>query len=164
MDPSILANIACGLLIMVYAWGRFNTPSSNRQTTRRSLYWWSCIGYMVSAVALFAVLSILLQQPGWRDFLGLPDKQSLSAPLLATLGMTTLLPTVPLLKSLDTWLLQRFQEWGAIPAEAKRRAAAMMPSSYIVTPEDVTALRAAYDGAYGETLSHYLRHEGAAGL
>jgi hypothetical protein len=47
-------------------------------------------------------LSILLQQPGWRDFLDLPDKQSLSAPLLATLAMTTLLPSVPILKSLDT--------------------------------------------------------------
>jgi hypothetical protein len=60
--------------------------------------------------------------------------------------------------------LLRFQEWGAIPAEAKRRAAAMMPSNYIVTSEDVTALRTAYDGAYGETLPKHLRHEGAAGV
>jgi hypothetical protein len=100
VTPNILANIACGLLIMVYAWGRFNTPSSNRQTTRRALYWWSCIGCMGSAVALFAGLSIQLQQPGWRDFLGLPDKQTLSAPLLATLAMTTLLPSVPILKGI----------------------------------------------------------------
>jgi hypothetical protein len=164
MDPSILANVACGLLIMVYAWGRFNTPSSNRQTTRRALYWWSCIGYMGSAVVLFAALSFLLQQPGWRDFLDLPDKQTLSAPLFATLAMTTLLPSVPILKSLDTWLLSRFQEWGAIPAEAKRRAAAMMPSSYIVTPEDVAALREAYDGAYGDTLTKHLRHQGLGGV
>ena len=164
MTPNILANIACGLLIMVYAWGRFNTPSSNRQTTRRALYWWSCIGYIGSAVALFAGLSILLQQPGWRDFLGLPDKQTLSAPLLATLAMTTLLPSVPILKGIDAWLLSRFQEWGAIPAEGKRRAAAMMPSSYIVTPEDVAALREVYDGAYGETFTKHLRHQGLAGV
>jgi hypothetical protein len=164
LTPNILANTACGLLITVYAWGRFNTPSSNRQTTRRALYWWSCIGYMGSAVALFAGLSMLLQLPGWRDFLGLPDKQTLSAPLLATLAMTTLLPSVPILKGIDTWLLSRFQEWGAIPAEGKRRAAAMMPSSYIVTPEDVTALREADDGSYGDTLIKHLRHQGATGV
>jgi len=126
-DLANLANIGCGLLIMVYAWDRFNTPPSNRQSTLRALYWWSCIGYIGSAVALFAGQSILLQQPGWRDFLSLPDKQTLSAPLLATLAMTTLLPSVPILKGIDTWLLSRFQEWGAIPAEGKRRAAAFQP-------------------------------------
>jgi len=165
VDPSILANVSCGLLIVVYAWGRFNTPPSNRQTTRRALYWWSCIGYMGSAVALFAALSILLQQPGgWRDLLGIPDKPTLSAPLLATLAMTTLLSSVPILKDIDSWLVSQFQEWGAIPAEAKRRAAAMMPSIYMVTPRDVGALHETYDGAYGDTLTRHLRHEGAAGV
>jgi hypothetical protein len=78
--------------------------------------------------------------------------------------MTTLLPSVPILKGIDAWLLSRFQEWGAIPAEGKRRAAAMMPSSYIVTPDDVAALREVYDGAYGETFTKHLRHQGLAGV
>jgi hypothetical protein len=166
VNPSIVANIACGLLIMVYAWGRFNTPSSNRQSTRRGLYRWSCAGYIGSAVVLFALLSFLLadDQLGLREFLSIPKDKNLSAPLLATLAMTTLLPSVPILKSLDSWLLSRFQEWGAIPAEAKRRAAAMTPHGYIVTPADVAALRDAYDGAYGDTLTKHLRHQGLAGV
>jgi hypothetical protein len=159
VNPSIVANIACGLLIMVYAWGRFNTPSSNRQSTRRGLYRWSCAGYIGRAVALCALLSFLLadNQLGLREFLSIPKDMHLSAPLLATLAMTTLLPSVPILKGVDNWLLSRFQEWGAIPAEAKRRAAAMTPHSYIVTPTDVTALRESYDGAYGDTLTTHLR-------
>jgi len=60
--------------------------------------------------------------------------------------------------------LARFHEWGAIPAEAKRRAAAMMPHSFAVTPEDVAALREAYDGAYGDTFTTHLRHQGTAGI
>ena len=169
MNPSIidlanLANIGCGLLIMVYAWDRFNTPLSNRQSTRRALYWWSCLGYMGSAVALFAFLTILLQQPGWRDFLSIPKEQNLPAPLLATLVLTTLLPSVPILKGVDTWLLCRFHEWGAIPAEVKRRAAAMTPHGFIVTPEDVAALREAYDGAEGDTFARHLRDHGVAGI
>jgi len=166
MNPSIidLPNILCGLLIMVYAWTRFNTPSTNRQSTRRALYWWSCIGYVVSAVVLFAFLSIALRQPGWSDFLGIPKEPSLSPPLLATLAMTTLLPTLPVLKGLDAWLLARFQEWGAIPAEVRRRAAAMTPHSFMVTQEDVAGLRESYDGAYGDTLATHLRYRGAAGV
>ena len=169
MNPNItdlanLANIGCGLLIMVYAWDRFNTPLSNRQSTRRALYWWSCIGYMGSAVALFAFLTILLQQEGWRQFLSIPKEQNLPAPLLATLVLTTLLPSVPILKGVDTWLLCRFHEWGAIPAEVKRRAAAMTPHSFIVTPGDVAALREAYDGAEGDTFARHLRYQGSTGV
>jgi hypothetical protein len=163
-DLANLANIGCGLLIMVYAWDRFNTPISNRQSTRRALYWWSCIGYMGSAVALFAVLTLLLQQEGWRQFLSIPKEQNLPAPLLATLVLTTLLPSVPILKGVDTWLLCRFHEWGAIPAEVKRRAAAMTPHSFIVTPGDVAALREAYDGAEGDTFARHLRCQGNAGV
>jgi len=94
---------------------------------------------------------ILLQQEAWRQFLSIPKEQNLPAPLLATLVLTTLLPSVPILKGVDTWLLCRFHEWGAIPAEVKRRAAAMTPHSFIVTPGDVAALREAYDGAEGDT-------------
>jgi hypothetical protein len=119
---------------------------------------------MGSAVALFAFLTILLQQEGWRQFLSIPKEQNLPAPLLATLVLTTLLPSVPILKGVDAWLLCRFHEWGAIPAEVKRRAAAMTPHSFIVTPGDVAALREAYDGAEGDTFARHLRYQGNAGV
>ena len=125
-SPAVLTYAACGLLIVVYASGRFNTPPSNRSSTRQTLYWWSCAGYVLSALALFAALSILLQAATWRTaLLGRSDEPSLPAPLIATLAMTTLLPSIPLLKRADEWFLSIFLEWAEIPAEIKRRAAAM---------------------------------------
>ena len=39
-----LAYLACGGLIILYSWDRFNTPASNRSSTRQALYWWGCAG------------------------------------------------------------------------------------------------------------------------
>src|SRR5216683_2477068 len=101
-----LANIACGLLIIIYAWERFNTPPSNRSSTRRALYWSSCAGYIVTALTFFAVLSALLQVASWRTaLLGKVDNLSLPAPLIAALAMTTLLSSCPVLKRLDSLIL-----------------------------------------------------------
>jgi hypothetical protein len=161
-----LAYVACGVLIVAYAWDRFNTPASNRSSTRQALYWWSCLGYMFSALAVFAALSLLLRIGPWRTaLLGSADNPSLPAPLIATLAMTTLLSSVPPLKQLDAWILSAFLNWAAIPAEVKRRAAAMTPQSFRVTDEDVTALREVYgDGSYGDTLAEHLRGRSAEGL
>ena len=94
-----LTYAACGLLIIAYAWARFNTPPSNRSSTRQTLYWSSAIGYMLSALVLFAVLSALLDAAPWRKLLlGKSDDPALPAPLIATLAMTTLLPAIPTLK------------------------------------------------------------------
>jgi hypothetical protein len=164
-SPAVLTYAACGFLIVVYASGRFNTPPSNRSSTRQTLYWWSCAGYVLSALVLFAALSILLQAAAWRTaLLGRSDEPSLPAPLIATLAMTTLLPSIPLLKRLDEWFLSIFLEWAEIPAEIKRRAAAMTPESFSVSREDVAELRqACSDGGYGDNLARYLRSRGAEG-
>jgi hypothetical protein len=165
VDPNLasllpyLAYLACGVLIILYAWDRFSTPASNRSSTRQALYRWGCAGYVVSALGLFVVLSVLLQVGAWRTMLLGPesDKLSLPAPLIATLMMTTLLSSVPLLKQVDGWFLSAFLDWASIPAEVKRRAATMTPQSFGVTERDVTALRDAYgDGSYGDTLADHL--------
>jgi hypothetical protein len=160
MDRNLISlpYLACGALIALYAWERFNTPASNRSSTRQTLYWWGCAGYLASALVLFAALSFLLQLGPWRTMLlGPADNPSLPAPLLATLAMTTLLSSVPPLKQLDSWFLSVFLNWAAIPAEVKRRAATMTPQSLSVTEGDVTALRDAYgDGGYGDTLADHL--------
>jgi hypothetical protein len=151
-----LAYLACGVLIILYSWDRFNTPASNRSSTRQTLYWWGCAGYVVSALGLFAVLSILLVSGPWRTIvLGSADAyKSLPAPFIATLAMTTLLSSVPLLKRIDGWFLSTFLDWAAIPAEVKRRAATMTLQSFRVTKEDVKALRD--DGSYGDTAAEHL--------
>jgi hypothetical protein len=163
---SPLAYVACGALVVVYAWGRFNTPSSNRSSTRRALYRWSCAGYILTALVLFAVLGILLQTAELRTvLLGEADSPSLPAPLIATLAMTTLLPAVPVLKRVDEWILAAFLDWGAIPAEVKRRGETMRPRNFSVTNEDVARLHESYgDGSYGDTLATHLRMAGSDGL
>ena len=98
MDRS-LTYAACGLLVIAYAWARFNTPPSNRSSTRQTLYLSSAIGYMLSALALFAALSALLDAAPWRKLLlGKSGDPALPPPQIATLAMTTLLPAVPTLK------------------------------------------------------------------
>jgi hypothetical protein len=168
MDGNLttLAYLACGALIVAYAWDRFNTPATNRSSTRQALYWWSCMGYMLSALAVFVALSLLLRVGPWRAaLLGSADNPSLPAPLIATLAMTTLLSAVPPLKQLDGRILSTFLSWGAIPAEVKRRAAMMTPGSFLVSDEDVTALRESYgDGSYGDTLANHLCARGSEGL
>ena len=109
-----VADAACAGLILIYAWDRFNTPLSNRSSTRQTLYWWSCTGYMLSALMLFVILSLLLRFGPWRAaLLGSADNASLPAPLIATLAMTTLLSSVPVLKDVDGWMLSTFSELGS---------------------------------------------------
>ena len=159
-----IACIACSIVIAIYAWDRFNTPASNRSSTLRVLFWSSCLGYVLSALAVFAGLSFLLQAPGWQKLLNLSGQASLPAPLIATLAMTTLLPSIPILKRVDRWFLSIFLDWGAIPSEARRLAREMTPSSFAVTGAEVACLRKSDEGGYGDTFAQHLRAEGSSGL
>jgi hypothetical protein len=79
--------------------------------------------------------------------------------------MTTLLSSVPVLKDVDRWILSTFLNWGAIPAEVKRRAATMIPRSFSLSDEEVAALRDSFgDGTYGESIAHHLCARGGEGL
>ncbi|MBV8935655.1 MAG: hypothetical protein JO095_07615 [Alphaproteobacteria bacterium] len=173
VDPSVIMTpvvlipySACGLLIVIYAWGRFNTPPSNRSSTRQALYWWSGLGYVLSALMLFAGLCFLLQAGEWRTLIfGPADNPALSASLMATLAMTTLLPSIPVLKRADEWLLAVFLDWAEIPAEVKRRAALMTPRSFEVTETDVAELRETYgDEGSGHASARHLRGRRGEGL
>jgi hypothetical protein len=161
-----LTYFACALLIASYSWDRFNTPASNRSSTRRALYWSSFFGYLACALALFAMLAALLQVGAWRSaLLGHEDDPGLPAPLMATLALTALLPSVPLLKRLDARILAAFHEWGEIPAEARRLAAEMTSKPLSVTDADVAELRTSYeDGSYGDALGDQLVSSGESGL
>ncbi len=165
-NPVYATYIACAVLIIAYAWGRFNTPVTNRSSTRQALYWASCIGYIVAVLALFAALCSLLQITAWRSaILGNADDASLPAPLIATLALTTLLSSVPVLKRVDGWILAAFLDWGAIPAEVKRRAATLTTEDFQVSAADVAALKKTYrDGTCGDTLTKHLRESGEEGL
>jgi hypothetical protein len=160
-----LTYAVCAVFVAVFAWERFNTPPSNRSSTRRMLYWSSCAGYILTALALYTTLSMVLQNASWRTFIFGGTGAQLPAPLIATLAMTTLLSSVPVLKTLDRSILSFFLDWGAIPGELKRRAATMTTRTFSVTTEDVAKLREVYrDGAHGEKLAEHLRSSGTDGL
>jgi hypothetical protein len=170
----VLAYTVCAILITIYAWDRFNTPSSNRSSTLRALFWFNCLGYVTSALLLFVVLSVLFQEQPWLKLFGLSAKDMpLPAPLIATMAMTTMLPSLPMLKKVDSFLLNKFLSWGAIPAEAKRLAEETMgPGCFVVTQTDTEALRRSYkqgDYDYGDKFPEHLREtdlreEGVSGL
>lgn len=160
-----LTYVACAVFVAVFAWDRFNTPPSNRSSTRRLLYWSSCGGYIITALALYTILCVLLQLTPWRTLLVGRSDTSFPAPLLATLAMTTLLSSAPMLKQLDRSILSFFLNWGEIPAELKRRASTMTPRTFSVTADDVARLQDLYrDSAYGETLAGHLKASGADGI
>jgi hypothetical protein len=163
-DIGVLSYIACVFLIAVYAWERSNTPPTNRSSTLRGLYWSSCFGYVFSALLLFAGLSFLLESPAMRTLFSVGDKPAFPAPLLATLVMTTLLQSVPFVKRVDSWLLSIFLDWGSIPSEVRQRAAALMPSTFSVTGDDLSGLRKFYDSDYGDTFPDHLRDAGSVGF
>ena len=60
----------------------------------------------------FAGLCFLLQAGEWRTRFSAADNTALSAALMATLAMTTLLPSIPVLKRVDEWLLAAISRLG----------------------------------------------------
>lgn len=179
LNLTTLSYAVCALLVLLHSWERFNTPigswkrsnnpNSNRSSTRLALYWSSCAGYILTKLALFVVLSLLLAIPAWRHALlgDAADLADTSVPsiLIATLAVTTLLPSLPVLKSIDTWVLEAFLNWGAIPAEALRRANTMRWNNFSVSKADVIKLREAFaDGDCGATLTTHLRERATDGL
>lgn len=159
-------DLACSLLVAFHAWQRFSTPSSNRSSTRQSLYWSAGFGYVLSALLLFVLLSQVLQLESMRALLLhnlQPNEQrqtaTFSAPLLATLILTTMLPQVPVLRQVDGWLLNCFLTMGSIPAEVKRLAEVLRPENLEVTPRDLERLRSLIDAEtfLPEGLKEHLR-------
>ncbi|RDD60385.1 hypothetical protein [Ferruginivarius sediminum] len=111
--------------VAVYAWDRFNKPRPLRHTTTWVQYRLAEVGYVIATLAVFAVLVwVIKRRPETVDFLyrlagsdGEPA-QGLSAPLVAALFLTVLLPNIPVLKSIDLKIKLGFQKLGAIPRRA----------------------------------------------
>ncbi|MBV8913525.1 MAG: hypothetical protein JOZ05_10865 [Acetobacteraceae bacterium] len=155
MDTSLtnlLTYAFCCLLVLLYASARFNTPPGNSSTTVRLWYWQGLGAYIISCLTLFAVLSIILEQPKLRDFLlwqdgASPSKEMQRALLIppalaATLVMTTLLPSVPYIKRVDDALLSFFLRMASIPGEVTRRAHVLRLPNFRVTEADLQEVMA----------------------
>jgi hypothetical protein len=128
VDP---AHFVAVVLTAFYAGNRFATPRTVRSETTRFQYYLSYVTYVVSCVGLLMFLSwILAHKPALLGFLyssnPIPEElKSLSAPLVAALVLTTLLPSVPVLRDIDSVMLRFFHRMGAIPLGAVRWAQRM---------------------------------------
>jgi hypothetical protein len=120
--------LAAMLLVAYFAHARFNTPSKNRSSTTQAQFQFAQIAYILSAIALFGFLAVLLaSSPNIVRalFAGAEPPAyltGLSSPLLAGLIMTTLLPKVPGLSQIDAGLLKKFQDMGNIPVAVHQLA------------------------------------------
>ena len=125
------AHFVAGVLTAFYAGNRFATPRTLRSETTRFQYYSSYVTYVVSCIGLLMFLSwILAHKPALLSILYSPspipeELKSLDAPLVAALVLTTLLPSVPVLRDIDSAMLRFFHRMGAIPLGAVRWAQRM---------------------------------------
>ncbi len=126
-----VAHLVAVVLTAFYAGNRFATPRTVRSETTRLQYYGSYATYVVSCIGLLMVLSwILAHKPALLGVLYSPNPipeelQRLDAPLVAALVLTTLLPSVPILRDIDASMLRFFHRVGAIPLGAVRWAQRM---------------------------------------
>jgi hypothetical protein len=125
------AHIVAAALTAFYAGNRFATPRTVRSETTRFQYYSSYVTYVISCIGLLMFLSwILAHKPALLGLLYSPNPipeelKGLDAPLVAALVLTTLLPSVPVLRDVDSAMLRFFHRMGAIPLGAVRWAQRM---------------------------------------
>ena len=173
MDIAIWIEWGVGAVFVgVNAYRRYNTPSSNRESTTFQNFITYFIFYLASVLALYvfcgalldsspetigAIYGLLSGQPN----ASLPDSlANLSAPMVSALFLTTLLPSLPFLSRYDKALLNTFWDRGHIPYHAQKMAAAMRRTPFKFSPKQVKQLGARCDSS-GFTLEDLELDEGS---
>ncbi len=131
--------------VLLYSGQRFNTPSTNRSSTTAGRFFLALGLYCVAALTAYFLLVKFLHLVtlfGQGDPTDLPEyAKELSSPLLVALLMTTLLPKLPLLSTVDQWLLKQLQNMAAIPYEVRRLSAELRNQGFRIRPELEQAVR-----------------------
>ena len=146
LTASILVTLACGLIVMLYAAKRYDTPETNRLSTTRSLFFLTGAGYMATSFMLFLVLCEIVLKPGVLTFLGVKEAQDAmskfaSPPVLAAVILTTMLPNVAVLSTADQWFLKRFQIWGRIPQGVRSLSDQLTPDALPLQQADLEEIK-----------------------
>jgi hypothetical protein len=162
-DKSMHANLwqwALGLtVVVVYGFQRFDSPQHMRATTTFYGYVFAKIFYVGSVVFLFFLVAGALTDPSGVYLLlsggTLPDGvdknvEKLPGPLLSALFLTTLLPSLPVLKTVDEWLKFQFQRFGNIPFEVRQLSRRLDEAAFRI-PESLQAKVEEEMGAWSET-------------
>jgi hypothetical protein len=130
------------LLVIVFAHSRFNTPSNTRYSTTIGQFYFAEVAYITCNLLLLVLMSGLvhaspevLKLLAGGDPTQIPEGiEGISAPLVAALVMTTLLPHSPVISQIDKFLLDRFRALGNIPVEVRRLAALLRDARLEIPP------------------------------
>jgi hypothetical protein len=125
---------ASSVLVVLYTWRLFSEPSANRSSTTAVRYYLAAAFYCLWGLFVYAALIIALAaaspesaRAALIELLKKFDLGSLSqllpAEILAALLVTVLLPKVPLVASVDTWVREQIEYMASIPYEVRRLAA-----------------------------------------
>ncbi|MFE8071557.1 TerB family tellurite resistance protein [Marinobacteraceae bacterium S3BR75-40.1] len=133
------------LFVALHAYGRYNTPESNRSSTTRlrfiacfalyaaallAIYWMVTVIAWVSPEILEKAMQLIGGAPG-GDIEG---RDLFRSPITTALIFTALLPNFPLLKKGDQRLLQIFWDLAEIPGHAVKLAHRMYRAPYHIFP------------------------------
>ena len=111
-----------GIFVLVSAWSRFNTPSTNRSSTTFFRFASGLILYVAASLLFYSVLAFSqdVLQPMLQEIHPPKFVSSLSSPFVAALLLTVLLPRVPLLNEIDSRARSSIHRLVSIPTEALR--------------------------------------------
>lgn len=136
------------------AYGRYNTPTSNRESTTFQNFTIYFLLYFLSVLIVYVVLGALFDSSpetiakiygAFTSNLGaggLPKElASLSAPMVSALFLSTLLPSLPWLSRYDKALLQFFWDKGHIPNHVHKMAAIMRRAPFNYSPQQRKELK-----------------------
>jgi hypothetical protein len=93
----------------------------------------------------------------------LSSEASLPVPLIATLAMTTLLPSLPILKRVDSWLLSNSQ-LGRYLSRGTVADGEDGPRGLYCDQNGCRGASRILRGRYGDTFTEHLREEATGGL
>jgi hypothetical protein len=133
-----LALVLGAVLVAIYAFDRFNRPTTNRSSTTPVNYFSGATVYAAISLAAFLVLSQyknaivhLLGENSLPEYVS-----SLPPALVAALVLTVFLEKIPQIAVLDTHLRERLQYMARIPHEV-RRISSCLQSARFVAPEEM---------------------------
>lgn len=126
-----------GILVLVNAFERFNTPPSNRATTTAARYYTAASVYLM--IYLLAYFLLLYYQDLLNLLLKLlnqePFDKSLPAGVVGAILLSSILPKIPGFSAIDQKLRKSFQNLAAVPIQALRLSREIYEAPFSVPTE-----------------------------
>jgi hypothetical protein len=130
--------ILSAIFVCVFARSRFHTPSEYVASTTVWRFRIAAWLYYAAMLMIFLLLAFVISNDNGMININAifgTDLRDMSAPLVAALLLTTLMPNIPLLSALDEWLLTFFRDIGKIPSNVRRLRADLKNRNPIISEQ-----------------------------